>query len=226
MALDRCAPRADAERGWGGDAPILWRIWGFLPSSLDALPGLVPAGCWGAEQRSGARRGAKGARGGEGGHRTPWGMQVAAEMSPLPLSIAPVTPQMPPVPGDQTILEASSPLCLQPHPFIEPRSPCHGWLGFPAASALLCPGREPSRGHRGAGGDIKPLLGAGLSPDWGAEMSPPGPCFMLPVLKEQWSSLVQCPLPFLPCFVPAWWPPPRGAVTPLSPPRAVTLPLL
>lgn len=90
-------------------------------------------------------------------------------------------------------------------------------LGFPAASALLCPGREPSRGHRGAGGDIKPLLGAGLSPDWGAEMSPPGPCFMLPVLKEQWSSLVQRPLPFLPCFVPAWWPP-LGVLSPPCPP--------
>lgn len=193
--------------GFGVFSPPLWMpSLGLYPLAAGVLSSrAVPVG---GQREQGVGREDTG---------TPWGMHMAAEMSPLPLSVAPVTPQMPPVPGDQTILEASSPLCLQPHPFIEPQSPCHGWLGFPAASAPLCPGREPSRGHRGAGGDIKPLLGAGLSPDWGVEMSPPGPCFMLPVLKEQWSSLVQRPLPFLPCFVPAWWPP-LGVLSPPCPP--------
>lgn len=131
MALDRCAPGSGHRAGLGGRCPNSMEDLGFSPPSLDALPGVVPAGCSGAEPQSSARLGAKRARDGEGGLGTQdtgtlWGMSpprvhVAAETSPLHSTCD--IPNASRAWRPDTILEASSPLCLQPHPFPFHRAP-------------------------------------------------------------------------------------------------------
>lgn len=120
---------------------------------------------------------------------------------------------MPPVPGDQAqYWKHPHPSAFSPVPsrFIEPQSPCYGWLRLPAASPLLCPGQEPSRGQSRVGcraprgwWRCKTAAGSGVSPGglWCRDVTP-WPMLHAPCAKGTAEQPRAVPLAFPSVFCP------------------------